>query len=102
MGVTSDPSDPRLTRGPDETPRPQAEVYLVLSEGERARGFVRPVRTSYRHTECGGVTTMSKALAETYARDPHFYRGTYCVGCSMHRPVGPDGEFVWTTDGTKV
>lgn len=49
MGVTSDPNDPRLTRGVDDSPVPQAEVYLVLSDEERAKGFVRPVRDRYIH-----------------------------------------------------
>lgn len=99
MSLTTDPTDPRLTRGNDDKPVPQAEVYIVLSEEERAKGFVRPVRRSYRHNQCGTVTTMGTALAETYARDPSFYGGTYCVGCSMHRPVG---EFVWDPDGQVV
>lgn len=49
---------------------------------------------------CGVRTTMGQALALTYARNPHFYGATYCVGCSMHRPVGEDGEFVWS--GTEI
>lgn len=49
MGVTTDPNDPRLTRGVDDEEVGQAEVYLVLSEEERAKGFVRPVRTTYIH-----------------------------------------------------
>ena len=94
--LTSDPNDPELTHGSDEEPVPQAPVYLVLSEQERAKGFVRPVRRSYVHTGgCGTLTTMSTDLAETYARDPKFYGGTYCCGCRMHRPVD---EFTW--DGT--
>lgn len=56
MGVTSDPNDPRLTHGPDDGPTPQAEVYLVLSDEERARGFVRPLRTSYTHVGPAGPT----------------------------------------------
>lgn len=72
--------------------------YVVLSEEERAKGFVRPVRRSYIHTKCGGLTKMGQALAETYARDPYFYSGTFCVGCGKHFPVGVDGEFTW--DGT--
>lgn len=72
--------------------------YLVLSDEERARGFVRPVRRSYRHLKCGGTTTMGVAIAETYARDPTFYGGTFCARCGTHFPVGPTGEFVW--DGT--
>lgn len=90
--VTDDPKDPRLTHGPDSEPVEQAEIYLVLSEEERAKGFVRPVRRSYKHTTCGAVTTMGQALAETYARDPKFYGSTYCVHCRMHRPVS---EFTW-------
>jgi hypothetical protein len=129
--------------GPDG----QHAAYWVLSPAERAKGFVRPVRRSYKHvgilgprfplrdmTEaeqahfgggyakielypeselpavgrgwkqadldrvgkgCGGVTTMGQAIAETYARDPHFYSATMCVRCGNHFPVGKDGEFVW-------
>ncbi len=131
----------------------QQKGYVVLSEEERAKGFVRPVRTSYRHvgvaapkyplldlTEdqkhfaasgyvkyekypdgssvlgqlwtqekidkigkgCGTVTTMGQALAETYARDPHFYSGTFCCGCATHLPVGEDGEFVWEGTDERV
>lgn len=98
MTSTSDPNDPRLTRGPDPADAPykeQAEVYLVLSAEERAKGFVRPVRRSYWHETCGAVTTMGVELAETYARNPHFYGSTYCAHCGLHRPVGADGEFRW-------
>lgn len=76
----------------------QQKAYVVLSDDERAKGFVRPVRRSYRHDKCGVVTTMGQALAETYARDPAFYSGTFCCGCGSHFPVGEAGEFVW--DGT--
>ena len=47
---------------------------------------------------CGTLTTMGQKLAETYARDPGFYSGTFCCGCGAHFPVGAAGEFVW--DGT--
>jgi hypothetical protein len=99
VSTTSDRDDPRLTHGADTSPVPQAPVYLVLSEDERRKGLVRPVRRSYRHQdpECGAVTTMGAALAETYARDPGFYGATYCTGCRMHRPVGDAGEFTWMT-----
>lgn len=146
--LTDDPTDPGLTRGVDSEPVEQAEAYLVLSEEERAQGYVRPFRSSYVHvgaggpkyplrpvTEeeaeryapfgyayfeeypesespvtgsfwsqerldkagagCGAETIMSHDIAETYARDPLFYGGTYCVGCRKHLPVA---EFVW--DGT--
>ena len=149
MSLTTDPTDPELGHGADDGPTPQNKKYLVLSEEERAKGFIRPVRNSYRHvgeqpkyplrdlTEdelgrygdcnyakfevypdeespltgrfwtqaqldskaCGSVTSMGDALAETYARDPHFYGSTYCVLCSRHLPVG---EFVWEPDGSVV
>lgn len=73
--------------------------YVVLSAEERAKGFVKPVRRSYVHTKgkCGGVaTTIGDALAETYARNPRFYSGTYCVGCRTHFPLS---EFNWDPDG---
>jgi hypothetical protein len=132
--------------------------YVVLCPEERAKGFVRPVRRSYKHAGrsvcgkmrsmenepeyrrilggprfvcvgqighsgkcvswtqvtqpehaeisggikiggCGAITTMSLALAETYARDPKFYSGTYCVGCRTHFPVA---EFTWDPDGSVV
>jgi len=90
--LTTNPEDTRLGHGSDETPAPQNDAYLVLSEQERALGFVRQVRTRYYHIICGSVTTMGPAIAETYARDPKFYGSTYCCQCSMHRPVS---EFVW-------
>jgi hypothetical protein len=93
--LTSNPGDPRLTHGADDEPVEQAEAYLILSDEERAKGFVRPVRKTYMHTVCGTHTTMSDALAETYARDPKFYGATYCVGCRMHKPVS---EFRWMPD----
>jgi len=103
VATTDDPTDPRLTRGTDSAPTPQAAAYLVLSEEDRQRGFVRPVRTSYRHEPCGAVTTMSQAIAETYARDPQFYGATYCCSCQRHLPVGANGQFFWEpADGTKV
>ena len=97
MSTTPDRNDPRLTHGVDRTPRPQADVYLVLSEEERAKGFVRPLYRSYLHhdPECGAVTTMGLELCETSARDPSFYGATYCARCRMHRPVGEHGEFTW-------
>lgn len=70
----------------------QQKGYVVLSPEERAKGFVKPVRTSYRHRVCGTVTSMADSIAETYARDPTFYTGTFCVACGTHRPLR---EFVW-------
>lgn len=83
-------------------PNGQQQDYVVLSEDERAKGFVRPVRNSYQHLKCGIVTRMSQCIAETYARDPFFYGGTFCCGCGAHFAVGMNGEFVWEGTDQKV
>lgn len=99
----------------------QQLAYVVLSDEERAKGFVRPYRDAYLHVgrepemsgailirpgaskhasgkACGHRTSMSRSIAETYARDPFFYSGTFCVSCGAHYPLD---EFVWegTTEG---
>ena len=83
-------------------PDGQQQGYVVLAEEERAKGFVRPVRDSYVHQRCGSTTTMGRTIAETYARNPHFYSGTFCCACRAHFPVGADGEFVWQGTNEKV
>lgn len=128
-------------------PSGQQEGYVVLSDAERAKGFVRPLRDAYRHvgvrpifptrpltpdeetrhgggdapyvafepyppghrgsslgrfwtqaqldSGCQAITTMGRSIAETYARDPAFYGGTFCSTCAAHFPVGENGEFTW-------
>lgn len=85
-------------------PNGQQKDYVVLSEAERKKGFVRPVRRTYQHTKCGGNTSMSQSIAETYARDPKFYGGTFCVNCGRHFDLVIDGEsqFTWIDDGSAV
>ena len=93
----------------------QQLAYVVLTEEERAKGFVRPYRDAYVHvgvggheidpndmskhgrtgSACGTLTRIRGSIAETYARDPSFYSGTFCAGCGKHLPLE---EFVW--DGT--
>lgn len=104
MSLTTDPTDPRLGHGIDDPKKKveQHEVYLILSDEERAKGFVRPVRNVYTHDKGGFETRMGTALAETYARDPHFYGATYCVHCKGHFRVGKDGEFTWAGTNEKV
>jgi hypothetical protein len=83
----------------------QQRDYVVLSPEERAKGFVKPVRRSYIHAYpsetdrqigCGVETTMGMALAETYARNPRFYTGTFCVHCRAHFPLN---QFIWDGGG---
>ena len=101
MGLTTDKNDPGLNNIKADG---QQETYLVLSEEERAKGFVRPVRYQYKHLKCGGVTIMGQALAETYARNPKFYGGTFCCQCGGHFYLGPpwNPAFLWHSDGEPV
>lgn len=99
MTYTTDPDDPRLGHGTGGVG--MNEAYLVLTDEERAKGFVRPLYRAYKHHLCGGVTTMGLPLCETYARNPKFYGATYCATCGTHYVVGEQGEFTWVdADGT--
>ena len=108
MSETTDGKPPR--DGYENAPAPapiephtgQHEAYWILSAEERSKGFVRPVRRSYRHLTCGTITSMSDDIAETYARDPGFYGSTFCVHCRGHFRVGETGEFVWSGTNEKV
>jgi hypothetical protein len=73
-------------------PSGQQRGYVVLSPDERAKGLVKPLRRSYVHSKCGSITKMALSIAETYARDPRFYTGTFCVGCGAHFPLW---QFAW-------
>lgn len=109
--IPVDRSSVTLTDGSPVTPdhrkikdNGQQKGYMVLNDAERAKGFVRPVRRSYKHVRCGGVTTMGQSIAETYARDPKFYTGTFCCECGKHFPLFEDGipQFLWIDDSTAV
>ncbi len=81
----------------------QQKKYLILSEEERAKGFVRPVYRQYIHKKCGGLTRMGLELCETYARNPKFYSGTFCAICGNYFNLideNGDRAFIW--DGTNL
>ena len=60
MSLTTDPKDECLKDGQKQ--EGQNECYLVLSEEERAKGFIRPVRTKYVHKgrKYDGLTKLDK------------------------------------------
>lgn len=67
MGITNDRNDPGLKNiGRDG----MQETYLVLSDEERAKGFVRPLRLSYVHVGIAGpkypLVDLSPEDAERY------------------------------------
>jgi hypothetical protein len=104
MGLTTDPDEARNSGTDPETG--MQNKYVVLSEEERAKGLVRPVRTRYEHAlsagGCGAITWLGADIAETYARQPDFYTHTYCGGCKAHHPVGKNGQFYWEGTDEKV
>lgn len=77
----------------------QQKDYVVLTEEERAKGFVRPVRLKYIHKTCGVETRMSESIAETYARNPKFYNATFCVSCKAHYVLS---QFLWSDTDQEV
>lgn len=97
MSTVNDRSMLDTTIGPDG----MHKNYPGLSDEDRAKRFVRPLRFSCVHATCGVTTIMGQELAETYARDPEFYSWAFCGSCKDHFRVGPDGEFTWD-DGSKV
>lgn len=151
MPVTDNPNHPDLGFGVDKEKTGQSKVYLVLSEEERAKGFIRPYHSAYRHVGkqgpkyplldltddqkerfgddwakyekypesespkvgkfwtqaqldsigkgCGAATIIAPEIAETFARNPHFYGSTYCTFCMKHLPVD---EFVWAGTDIRV
>ena len=102
MGLTTDPNDHRLGHGSEDKPGPQNEVYLVLSEEERTKGFVRPVRHSYKHVgirptgktrpltdeESEGFTGANYALYEEYGPERHPAMGRYWTKAQLESGCG--------------
>lgn len=92
VGVLT-PADHAFEPDTDTRSKTEGQCHICGHDGED-----RNHRLS-RVGGCGSVTTMGRALSETYARDPKFYGATFCCGCNRHLPVA---EFVWTADGQEV
>lgn len=72
MSLTTDPEDSRLGHGVDTEPIAQHEAYLILSEEKRAKGFVRPLRLSYRHV---GITGPGHPLRDLTDEEREIHAG---------------------------
>lgn len=66
--ITTDNKHPDLGRGVDESPVPQNKAYLVLTEEERQKGFVRPYREAYRHVGLKARGPLRDLTAEEQER----------------------------------
>lgn len=69
-GLTTDPDDPDIGHGSDNAPVPQNKKYLVLSDEERAKGFVRPVRRTYQHR---GRHVCGKPMPPEHVKPGEFF-----------------------------
>ena len=84
----------KLLNGRIEQHGDEFVAYEPYPESERPR-VGKLWANKELNSGCGGLTTMGKSIAETYARDPRFYGSTFCCNCGGHFRVE---EFVW--DGT--
>ncbi len=73
----------------------QFEVYPEGHKGSSIGRFWTQKDLDRIGKGCKKITTMGRTIAETYARDPFFYSGTFCCHCGAHFPVGENGEFTW-------
>lgn len=81
--------------------RPDGQYERHPTVDPTGKKFVRPIRRSYYHLKCKGITTMGYAIAETYALNPSFYGATFCATCKTYFPVGPKGTFVWLDENNQ-
>lgn len=93
MSLTTDPKDPRLGHGIDNKPSSQRETYLVLSEEERAKGFVRQYRDTYRHVGPRGPTNLRDLTPDEHERYDKYAYVKYEAYSESQSPV--TGRF-WT------
>lgn len=96
MPITADPNDPRLGHGSDNEPVPQNEAYLVLSEEERAKGFVRPIRRTYKHV---GAQPPKYPLRDLTADEKMRYGGNGYVKYEIYpESESPKAGKFWTQE----
>lgn len=100
MSLTTDPNHPELGHGVDSEPIDQHKTYLVLSEEERAKGFVRPVRTSYVHKGVRPVhplVDLTPEQQERYADTGYLKFEAYPVDSPESNGGSTTGRF-WTKE----
>jgi hypothetical protein len=78
------------------------EIYPLGFKGSSTGRFWTQEQLDKIGKGCGTLTTMPRACAETYAREPGYYGSTFCCGCQQYLPVGAAGEFVWDASDERV
>jgi hypothetical protein len=89
MSITDDPKHPGINV---PTSSGQNEAYLVLSDAERAKGFVRPYRDAYRHVGARPANPVRDLTGDEQAKYGH-------AGFVKYEPYpGTAGGRFWTAD----
>ena len=96
MSFTTDPKDPDLGHGADDKRVPMNKKYLVLSDEERAKGFVRPLRYSYKHVGIAGPAHPTRDLTDR-ERELYGEHGFIKFEPYPHSSSSAMGRF-WTKD----
>lgn len=89
MSLTTDKDDPDLKV---VEPSGMQKKYLVLSDEERAKGFVRPVRRSYKHV---GLPTPKYTLLDLTEEQHKLYDGYGYVKYEQY-PKNAEGNALGT------
>lgn len=92
MSITYDKNDPKLH---ETLPGGQKAAYLALSAEERAKGFVRPVRTAYKHVGCRPkypVRELTEEEHDRYDRYNYMYWEQYPEGGRISGKFWTDAE----------
>ena len=88
MPLTTDPNDPCLKNGRKE--EGQNNCYLILSEEERSKGFVRPYRNAYIHV---GKKLHYHSIDRVFDKlEKNELNGKYYV--AILNVMGGDGEII--------
>lgn len=85
-----------------EGPRRRAKVTWALSDEDKRKGRLRPLRYVYLHETCGALTKVSVTTAEFMASQPYAFKRAYCAHCRAQFAAGPDGEFTWKGSTERV
>lgn len=90
VGLTTDPKDPGLRETRTDG---QQLKYLVLSDEERAKGFVRPVRRTYRHV---GIRPQGRTRPLTTEEQKNYADCGYVLYEEYELPRGSVVGRYWT------
>ena len=90
--LTTDPTDPELGHGSDNEKVPQNKAYLVLSQEEIDKGFIRPVRTDYVHV--GKKAKFDNEIKPLTAEQAERHKDTDYVAYVEYSEKEKDGSSV--------